>query len=567
MIPAQRERLGRLLGYLWICALTLSLLLAAHNCYRRCNRIREYAYACDAFGYLMMAKEIRQAAAARELPTFQLESPQIRLLVDFMRSRNVPLQLWNEMVAPHAHHYFPTTGYVGVQYPPGTGLALAVFPEGDALHRLNVAVIDLMVAVGLIGMVIAAWRRAWISAGCLILALELGMEVLQRIGGLSFSVNAVMAPLLLSSICAFAVLVFEADVRMEQAAPVAALMAGIFLGFGILTRLPVILLAPGFVVLLWSAPWQKSFLKRVFPFGIGMTLTGIVPVLVEQSRVAGAWYLPTYGPADAAPPSLAPLWRNISYYLGRGPGSDENLLLLAILAGFVGLTLASSSRDSRRLSMRRLVLAAAALWGIPAIYFLTHQIAIPYYMVPASFGAAMVLALGASMVELLPAQPSDDDDDPIPRLGKLRWIAFVVAILPGLVAVTKIRSRAESSTRRHPEHFRIPAELSDDRGWVWADLLTGSLRYYGNKTAFKVPFSDPATRELAYKFVFDRSEPQYIIVDSPTMSDLLDEMKRMGAVPQFRGSIAAKPYFLLDWPSGGPHPISASLPAKPPSPG
>jgi hypothetical protein len=360
-------------------------------------------------------------------------------------------------------------------------------------------------------------------------------------------------------------LVFEADVRTERVAPVAAFLAGIFLGLGILTRLPVILLAPGFVVLLWSKPWWKSFSKRVFPLGIGIMLTGIVPVLVEQSRVAGAWYLPTYGPADAAPPSLVPVRQNISYYLGRGPGSYENLLLLAILAGFVGLMLVRGSRDSSRLSMRRLVLSTAVLWGIPAIYFLTHQIAIPYYMVPASFGAAMMLALGASIVELLPA--SRGVNDPAPGPGNLRWIALALAILPGFVAVTNIASRPKSSTRRHSEHFRLPAELSDDRGWVWADLLTGSLRYYGNKTAFKVPFSDPGTRELAYKFVFDRGEPQYIIVDSPTMSELLDEMKRMGAVPQFRGSVAAKPYFLINWPSGGPHPISASLPAKPPSPG
>ena len=126
------------------------------------------------------------------------------------------------------------------------------------------------------------------------------MEILYRIGGLSFSVNAVMAPLLLSSVFSFVALALGADGRTERAAPAAAFIAGIFLGFGVLTRLSVILLVPGFVVLLWSATWRKSFLTRIFPFVIGVTLAGILPILVDQYRVAGAWYLPTYGSGDAA---------------------------------------------------------------------------------------------------------------------------------------------------------------------------------------------------------------------------------------------------------------------------
>ena|ERR1700694_884025 len=81
-----------------------------------------------------------------------------------------------------------------------------------------------------------------------------------------YTVNVLMAPLLLSLTFAFA-LVMEADQRTQRAAPAAAFIAGVFLGFGALTRLSVIFLVPGFVVLLWSATWRKSLLTRVFPFG------------------------------------------------------------------------------------------------------------------------------------------------------------------------------------------------------------------------------------------------------------------------------------------------------------
>lgn len=564
--------LGSILGYVWICALAFSLVLSAQDCYRRLIRIREYAYACDSFGYLMMAREIRQAAAKIELPNFQIESPQIRLLINFMRARNVPVPLWNEMVAPHAHHYFPRSGYVGPQYPPGTGLALAIFPEGVALHRLNVVVIGLMLATGFIGLAIATLRRAWISAGCLVFALELGMEILRRIGGLSFSVNALMAPLLLSSIFAFVVLALEADVRTARAAPTAAFMAGIFLGLGVLTRLSVIFMVPGFVILLWSLPWQKSFLRRVLPFGAGLTLAGILPVLADQSRVAGAWYLPTYNVADAAPPSLQPLRQNISYYLGHGPGSLENMLLLTLIVGFAGLLLDRRRRDSSLLSARRLALSVTVLWGISMVYFLSHKIAIPYYSVPANFGTAMMLALGVFIIELFPAHLSSRND--ALATGKLAWIAFAIALIPGLAAVNDSWPLTSSTSARRPSthhvaipaetrHFVIPAELSDERNWIWADLLTGSLRYYGDKTAFKVPFADRDTRAMAYKFVADRGEPQYIILDSPTMVELFNEMSRMGAVLELRGVIAASPYYLVHWPSDGPKPMRASLPLSP----
>ena len=130
MTLIMQNRSAKVLIYLWIALLAFSFYISVRSSYRRSLGTEEFAYACDSFGYLRMARQIRHAFSRGVWPEFKLESTQTRLLINFMQQQNLPVPLWEEVVAPHAHHYFPTSGYVGVQYPPGTGLVLAMFPQG-----------------------------------------------------------------------------------------------------------------------------------------------------------------------------------------------------------------------------------------------------------------------------------------------------------------------------------------------------------------------------------------------------------------------------------------------------
>jgi hypothetical protein len=364
-------RSGRILGCLWLCALAGALLLSAQHAYQRSLRVEEYASGCDPFGYLRMAREIRQAVSTLELPQFHLESTQIRLLIDLMQSRDVPLALWDEIVAPHAHHYFPRAGSVGVQYPPGAGLMLALFPEGQAVDGLNQATIALFVAIGIVVLILAGAGQAWLSAGFVTLALHLGLGMLGKIGTESFSINAALVPLLLAFLCVFAALGLRAGPGRGRAAWVTAFLGGGLLGFAILIRLPVIFLVPGLLIVLWPASWRLSIRDMPMPFGLGLILSGILPLLAHQYLMTGAWYLPTYGRDDSAPPSLEPLWSNLLYYLGDGSGSKHNWALFAVLIGLGGFIAYSYRRKLTRLdlSWTRLLVAALILWGLPTVYF------------------------------------------------------------------------------------------------------------------------------------------------------------------------------------------------------
>jgi len=81
------------------------------------------------------------------------------------------------------------------------------------------------------------------------------------------------------------------------------------------------------------------------------------------------------------------------------------------------------------------------------------------------------------------------------------------------------------------------------------------------------PLATPATRALVYRFIAARREPQYVIRDSLEMQPVLDEIMRMGGIPEERGKIDGYPYYLIHWPEAGPAGLIAisQTPRKPAS--
>jgi MFS family permease len=545
----------KILCYLWVALLAFSFYISVRSSYRQSLSTEEYAYACDPFGYLRMARQIRHAVSRGAWPEFKIESAQTRSLINFMQQTNLPVRRWEEVVGPHAHHYFPKSGYVGVQYPPGTGLALAMFPQGEAVYRLNRIVVFVFVAMGIGALLIAAWKQAWASIGLVVLALSLGLMVLARVGFLSFSINAVLVPILLTCLLSIFALGCKTAGR-DRLALLSALLAGLFLGFATLIRLPSFLLLPGFLVLLW--PGFRNVRVKSLPvaFVLGVVVTGIIPVLINQQEVAGAWYLSTYAGVDAAPPGLQGLKANLSYFLGSGEASVDNWALLYALIGFAGfLLLKRDSGQSNHLGLtwQRLALAAFLIWFVSICFFLTHWVVAPHYMIPSVFAAVALIGFGAFGMEATSTVVQRFNPRSVVSL-----VALVLILWPGLATLNRVWSnrQLEPAPERAMTHAPIllPSELVDDKAWVWADLLTGSLWYYASKPAFKIDKTDAQVRAMIYRWVFERGERQYLIQDSEQMKQYMGEIEQLGGKSEMRGKIDGQPYFLVAWPSSGPSP-------------
>jgi hypothetical protein len=545
----------KILVYLWIGLLAVSFYISVRTSYKQSLATEEFAYACDSFGYLRMAKQIRQGYAHGVWPEFKLESPQTRLLIDYMQQNNVAVPRWEEVVAPHAHHYFPQAGYVGVQYPPGTGLVLAMFPQGEAVYHLNRIVVWVFILSGFGALAIATWKRAWVSIGLVGLALTLGLMVMARLGALSFSMNAVLVPIVLMCLSSLLALRFKAAGR-DRLALLCALLAGLALGFATMIRLPSFLLSAGFLVLLW--PGFRNFRIKSLPvaFALGATITGVIPVVINQHNVAGAWYLSTYASVDAAPPTLARLSENITYFLWSGHASVDNWAVVAGFIGLIGFLMFYLRRDPAQsnrlgLSWKQFVLAVVLLWLIPVCYFLTHRITGAHYMISSIFATLTLAGFGALALEITSTVPLRFEPRRI-----LSWVALVLVLWPVYGTVQRVWAQRDlgpvpkTSTTHAP--ILLPAELVDDRAWIWADLLTGSLWYYANKPAFKIQFTDEETRARIYKFVADRGERQYLIQDSEQMKVYIAEIEKLGGRLEMRGKVDGQPYFLVVWPNGVP---------------
>jgi hypothetical protein len=553
--PEEMKLLRRLLELIWLAALGIALVVSALSTDRKARQVEENPSFCDPFGYLQMANEIRQAAAGRTVPRFSLETPHTRLLVELMHLHQLPVPLWDEMVAPLAFHYFPEADHVAVQYPPGAGLLLSLFPEGRALHGLNRVVVLIFLIAGLVMLVVAAIKRLPLAAGLFVLALTLGFEIIAQLYNASFSMNSLLAPLLLSGLCLSAAWALNTDKgKGLYLAWLLTLLAGFFFGFAILARIPVVLLLPGVMLLLWPVSLRALLRSAWVPFLLGVFLGGILPLMIHQSRVAGAWYLTTYAHENTTPPSLALVSSNVTYYFGPGRSSSVNWAILLVFVGCVGLILWSKRRKTpdvpaaflRKLSWSRLIASAFTILAVSNLYFLTHEARVHYYSWPALFGAVLLLALGAFALEKSPTGTTSND-------GWLRRTVMVVGLMlslaPGFVVMERVWSHYEPPSGEAPrKQFSIPAELADESAWVWATQLSGTFWYFAHKPTHKLTSTNADTRELVFKYVRGRGEPQFIVNDDPSIQPVLDEIVQLGGTLEHRGEVDGSPYYLIHWP-------------------
>jgi hypothetical protein len=272
----------------------------------------------------------------------------------------------HDLTTAPCHVLMPASGKRVLQYPPGTGFVLSLFPSGSQVIPLYI----------LASIVIATFSMLSITRASTVAQLTLvaafgDSAIYLMINPTKASYS--MAPTMLC--CALAgyltANLFADGVGRERT--LRWLSIGFLIGLSVNFRLPNLLLSAGyftFVLLSFLRMRNAATLRQGLSFGMAF-LVGIVPTLASNAINAGSPLTTTYGHIDVVPPELN--LGVVAQYAG-----DVQTLLLAIAVTWTALLF----RFNRRRHARDAALIVAANLTVNILFFVTHPIVTPYYTVP-----------------------------------------------------------------------------------------------------------------------------------------------------------------------------------------
>lgn len=296
---------------------------------------------------------------------------------------------WSDQAAAPCHNLMPVTKKLVVQYPPGTGFLLALFPEGFQVIPLYV----------IASVAVFCFALAAISCASTIPSLILGavfgdVAIYLMINPTKASYS--MAPTMV--ICALAgfltARLFLARQPRNRLLLTGAV--GLLIGLAVNFRLPNLFLSSGYFVFFFVAFLLSRKLETVLQgavFGVAF-LVGVAPTLLANAINAGSPLSTTYGAVDVMPPELS--FGVIWSYL-----ADMQFVLLVLAGVWTAVMLRRPGGDAAR----QTALVTAANLLVNLAFFLTHPVFTPYYTIPVAMLSLWSLLFAALMA---PVQAVDE---------------------------------------------------------------------------------------------------------------------------------------------------------------
>ncbi|MDE5455491.1 hypothetical protein GWE18_22145 [Bradyrhizobium sp. CSA112] len=271
---------------------------------------------------------------------------------------------WHDVKRAPCHPFIPAVNKYVLQYPPGTGFVLSLFPTGFQAIPLYV-----LANVTIFAFALLALFRAREPAS-LALAAVFGFAALYLMINPSKASYSVPPTMMVCAAAGF--LTAKLFVVRQQRRLLIIALVGLLIGLSVNFRLPNLFLAAGYGLCLAGAfliaRSKETFLQGLV-FGSSF-LIGIAPTLIANAINAGSPFSTTYGSVDAVPPEL-----NASVLLSYLV--DVQFTLLAISAGWTAWLWRSDRGRARGVA-----LLLAANLAVNLIFFMTHPIFTHYYIIP-----------------------------------------------------------------------------------------------------------------------------------------------------------------------------------------
>lgn len=273
---------------------------------------------------------------------------------------------WSNAATAPCHMQMQRTGKLVIQYPPGVGMVLALFPQGRQVIPMYMLATVAMFGFALLAIFLARTASSTILAGvfgCLVIYMMINPAKA------SYS----MAPTMV--VCALAgFLTARWLAGPQRDARIGLIVAvGFLLGLTVNFRVANLVLASGYFLL-----FLVSFLasRKALPFLQGALFTasfvvGMAPTLISNAINAGSPFVSTYGNNPEVQP-FHPSIAVISQYF-------TDPMQVGLVAVAIAATIYLLSRGD---GVRRVVLVTAVNLALNVAFFLTYSVATPYYMIP-----------------------------------------------------------------------------------------------------------------------------------------------------------------------------------------
>jgi hypothetical protein len=289
---------------------------------------------------------------------------------------------WNDTSTAPCHTLMSASEKRVMQYPPGTGFVLALFPRGFQVIPLYVSATVIVFGLALLAIFYARSRSSILATagfGCLAVYLMINPAKA------SYSVAPTMVACALAGLLTARFFLAAQERNRIALAGIIGLTIGISVNF----RLPNLFLASGYL-LFFGISFLRSRKIAVAVQGIAFSvvfLFGMLPTLLANAINAGSPFSTTYGGADVTSPDFS--FQIIWQYL-----ADMQFVLLS-LAGLWTVMMWLSRRAG---GVRQVAFVTAGNLLVNLAFFLSHPIFTPYYMVPVAMLSLWSL-LFASLIQ------------------------------------------------------------------------------------------------------------------------------------------------------------------------
>ena len=270
---------------------------------------------------------------------------------------------WNDPARAPCHTLMPASNKFVLQYPPGTGFVLALFPSGFQVIPLYMLTSVAIFGLALLALIYASTLYAVIVAG------TFGAAAIYLMINPTKASYSVAPTMIVCALAGFLTARLVANGNAHRLSLIAAI--GLLIGLAVNFRLPNLFLSAGYFLsflLAFLSARNRDTLLQGIAFGVAF-LIGMMPTLIANAINAGSPFATTYGGVDVAPPELKSevLWQYLR---------DPQFILLLTAVVWTAVLWRGRSRAGQ------VALLVGANLAVNLIFFMTHPVFTPYYTIP-----------------------------------------------------------------------------------------------------------------------------------------------------------------------------------------